>query len=59
MVQAKQLIDDHPEGPLTPYRKKASFDWKKLKIALEGEENIQFKVGLTDFFMIGNKLDSL
>uniref|UniRef100_A0A2R5LF03 Acyl-coenzyme A oxidase n=1 Tax=Ornithodoros turicata TaxID=34597 RepID=A0A2R5LF03_9ACAR len=32
-----------PPGPLDKYRKLASFDWRKLKIALEGEDIIRFK----------------
>lgn len=32
-----------PPGPLDKYRKLASFDWRKLRIALEGEDIIRFK----------------
>ena len=37
------FINDLPSGPLDAYRKKASFDWKKMKILMEGEDNIRFK----------------
>lgn len=32
------------QGKLDFYRKKASFDWKSLKLHLEGEECIQYQV---------------
>lgn len=31
------FIPDVPSGPLDVYRKKASFDWKRLKLAMEGD----------------------
>ncbi|CAJ0936986.1 unnamed protein product, partial [Mesorhabditis belari] len=37
------LIADLPKGPLTPFRETATFDWKALKVHLEGEESIKFK----------------
>lgn len=40
---AEILQDFHP-GPLDKYRKKASFDWKRLKVLLEGEDILRFKV---------------
>ncbi|XP_041457077.1 peroxisomal acyl-coenzyme A oxidase 3-like isoform X1 [Lytechinus variegatus] len=42
----KSLLDilhDFPSGPLDNYRQKASFDWKKLKVAVEGEEAVRFQ----------------
>lgn len=30
-------------GPLEPYRKSASFDWRDLKLVVEGEEVIRFR----------------
>ena len=30
-------------GPLDEYRKKASFDWRKMKLTLEGEDVVKFK----------------
>lgn len=29
------FIPNLPSGPLDPYRRTASFDWKRLKLALE------------------------
>lgn len=44
-MQAKPLVlKDFPPGPLEAYRKQASFDWKALKIYIEEEEIIKFKV---------------
>ncbi|XP_073986322.1 peroxisomal acyl-coenzyme A oxidase 3-like isoform X2 [Rhodnius prolixus] len=37
------VTQDLPQGPLNIYRKLASFDWKAMKVALEGEEAISFK----------------
>lgn len=38
------FLKDFPNGPLDAYRKHASFDWKKMKIILESEEIVKFKV---------------
>ncbi|KHN86700.1 Peroxisomal acyl-coenzyme A oxidase 3 [Toxocara canis] len=37
------LNAEFPDGPLTPYRAKATFDWRELKVFLEGEDSIRFK----------------
>ena len=39
-----ELLKDFPPGPLDEYRKRASFDWKKMRIFLDGEDIIRFKV---------------
>nr|CAD7412290.1 unnamed protein product [Timema poppensis] len=39
------FIPDLPLGPLDDYRKQASFDWKKLKLLLEGSDNLKLKRG--------------
>lgn len=36
-------ILQHPSGPLDKYRSKASFDWRRMKLLLEGERVIKFK----------------
>lgn len=36
-------LQDWPSGPLDLYRKKATFCWKKMKLAMEGEDIIRFK----------------
>lgn len=38
------LLKDFKPGPLDFYRKKASFDWKKLKIVLDSEEVLKYEV---------------
>jgi acyl-CoA oxidase len=39
------LIPDVPKGgPLEEYRKKASFDWKQMKLFFEEPEHIRYKV---------------
>lgn len=40
------ILKDFPPGPLDSYRKKASFDWKKLKLHMYGEEFLKFQVKL-------------
>jgi acyl-CoA oxidase len=42
----RELLPDFPPGPLDVYRKQASFDWKKLKLFLEDETIVEFKVML-------------
>lgn len=39
----KDVLPDWPAGPLDRYRSKASFDWRHMKLILEGEEVIRFK----------------
>lgn len=38
------FIKDFLPGPLDMYRKKASFNWKKLQVLLEGEKALRIKV---------------
>ncbi|XP_029043115.1 peroxisomal acyl-coenzyme A oxidase 3 [Osmia bicornis bicornis] len=42
-------IADWPSGPLDSYRKRATFDWKLLKLKLEGDECVTFQNELWDF----------
>ena len=41
----EEILKDFPPGPLDLYRKKASFDWKQMKLFIEGEDVLKFKVG--------------
>ncbi|KAL2721083.1 peroxisomal acyl-coenzyme A oxidase 3 [Vespula maculifrons] len=41
LSKLKDLISDLPKGPLDKYRIRARFDWKLLKLNLEGEEGIR------------------
>lgn len=45
-MEEKIILKDFPPGPLTLYRKQASFDWKKLKLYIEDEHLLKFKVFL-------------
>ncbi|XP_035826828.1 peroxisomal acyl-coenzyme A oxidase 3 [Aplysia californica] len=38
-----ELLPDFPPGPLDAYRKKASFDWKKMALFLDTEDILRFK----------------
>uniref|UniRef100_A0A1Y1K0L4 Acyl-coenzyme A oxidase n=1 Tax=Photinus pyralis TaxID=7054 RepID=A0A1Y1K0L4_PHOPY len=38
-----EYLKDFPSGPLDQYRKRASFDWKKLKLYLYSEEILQYQ----------------
>lgn len=37
------LLPDFPQGPLSRYRKKASFNWKEMAVFIDGEDIIQLK----------------
>ncbi|EFN80595.1 peroxisomal acyl-coenzyme A oxidase 3 isoform X2 [Harpegnathos saltator] len=37
------LISDLPKGPLDAYRKRATFDWKSFKLALNGEDYLRYE----------------
>lgn len=39
----EDILRDFAPGPLDAYRKRASFDWKQLKLFLEGEDVLRFK----------------
>lgn len=42
--QLKDMMPDLPmDGPLGEYRRQASFNWRDLKLVVEGEEVIRFK----------------
>uniref|UniRef100_A0A914XJV0 acyl-CoA oxidase n=1 Tax=Plectus sambesii TaxID=2011161 RepID=A0A914XJV0_9BILA len=43
-----ELFPDFPAGPLTPYRKQATFNWRDLKVCLEGEDRIRFQRHIFD-----------
>ena len=45
------FLPDMPEGPLDEYRQRAKFDWKKLRVYIEGEDNLKVK------YMIWNRLE--
>jgi hypothetical protein len=38
------ILPDFHAGPLDHYRKQASFPWKKLRLFIEDEELLKFKV---------------
>ncbi|OQR80326.1 peroxisomal acyl-coenzyme A oxidase 3-like [Tropilaelaps mercedesae] len=38
-----EVLENFPSGPLDYYRNRASFDWKKLKMQIEGEDVILIK----------------
>lgn len=40
----KNLLPDLPNGPLSGYRRKASFNWKDMVMFLDDEDIIAFKV---------------
>jgi len=44
MSTINDLINDLPKGPLDVYRKRATFDWKSFKLALEGETLLRQQV---------------
>lgn len=42
-ISGVEPILQRPSGPLDKYRQRASFDWRKMKLMLEGERVIKFK----------------
>lgn len=49
------LLPDCPKGPLSTYRKKASFNWKEMAVFIDGEDIIQLKVnsaGIVSMFWL-------
>lgn len=51
LSKLKDLISDLPKGPLDKYRVRARFDWKLLKLNLEGEEGIVYQVNIITKFL--------
>lgn len=45
----KSIFPEFANGPLSEYRKKSSFDWKKLKTIIEDEETLLFRQKVWDF----------
>lgn len=43
-----EILGDFSPGPLSEYRKQSKLNWKRLKVALEGEERIKFKFWIWD-----------
>lgn len=41
--ELSRLVPDWPEGPLTEWRKRASFDWRKMRVMLDGEDVVAMK----------------
>ena len=39
-----EYMQDPKPGPLDAYRKTASFDWKAMRLFLDGEDIIRYKV---------------
>ena len=39
-----EILRQPKQGPLDIYRKKASFDWRKMRIFMDGEDILRFKV---------------
>lgn len=46
LSKLKYLVADLPKGPLEAYRKRASFDWKLLKLHVFGEDCVRFENSL-------------
>ena len=50
-------MKDFKPGPLREYRVKASFDWKQMRIYLDGEDILRFKVFCQSNSLIYTKTD--
>lgn len=38
------ILKDFESGPLDFYRKKATINWKKMRVFIESEESLRYKV---------------
>lgn len=47
LMRMGTTIADLPKGRLDSYRKRATFDWKLMKLNLEGEDFVKFQVSRT------------
>jgi len=43
-ITDEEILRDFPAGPLDRYRKQATFDWKQMKVYIDGEVLMRFKV---------------
>ena len=50
-----ETLADLPKGPLDIYRKRASFNWKSLKVHLEGEDYVSLQVRKIRFNCVNKK----
>lgn len=41
--ELREIMPDFPPGPLDNYRRRASFDWRKMRLLRDGEEILRFK----------------
>lgn len=44
MNSCPDLLKDFESGPLDVYRKNATIDWKKMRVFIETEEVLRYKV---------------
>lgn len=52
-MEELSFIPDIPSGPLDAYRSRASFDWKRLKLSLEGDiDLLKLKVSIPTEFRL-------
>lgn len=49
--QLKEYIPDLPKGQLDNYRKKASFDWRRMKLVYDSLNTIKLKVCIYRLFI--------
>lgn len=51
VLQDKQLFPDFAYGPLTAYREAATMDYRKLKLAIKGEELLRLQQEMYEFLL--------
>ncbi|XP_055708986.1 peroxisomal acyl-coenzyme A oxidase 3-like, partial [Phlebotomus papatasi] len=49
MSTIEDILPDPPNGPLTEYRRNATFDWRKLALILDGEEILRLKYKIWNY----------
>lgn len=60
-VNNLEIMQDFSPGPLDVYRKKATFNWKEMRMFLDGEDILRFKVGVPQGSLSNSclKIDSI
>lgn len=50
--QLRLYLPDLPKGPLDAYRKKATFDWRRMKLAYDNLNTLKLKVSVLKLLLV-------
>ena len=54
--ELKEYFPDLPGGPLDVFRKRASFNWRRMKLVYDNLSTIKIKVSINLFYFLINVL---